>query len=142
MTAAPQDWNDCPQGEIAGLVHSLKAQRRRKTLGQAAGATAAIMLVAFLGSSVISGYFRGQTPIDAIACEKVMELAPQYVARQLDGELTTQIDEHLTACEHCRTRIHDKFPRFPLPVQAVNAWNAAAVPIAWAYLAPRYQSER
>lgn len=141
------DWNTCPQGEIAGLVDSLKKQRRRKSFQQAAGVTSAIVLLVFVGTSVISGFFRGQTPIQSIACNKVHELAPQYVARQLDADLTGQIYQHLIRCKRCRDHIHEEYPQFAIPVGAANPWHAATLPIATAQFGrfasvSAYQSER
>ncbi len=108
----PHNWTDCPQGEIAGLVETLKKARRRKTMQQAAGVTSVIVVLAFAATAVISGAFRDQTPAQSIACRRVLELAPQYVARQLDPDLTSQIDAHLGRCRSCRDRIHKQFPDF------------------------------
>jgi hypothetical protein len=150
MTAPPpNDWNDCPPGEIAGLVNSLKQQRRRETLQQAAGVTTVIVLLAFVASSLLPGFFRGQTPVQAIACQKVLQLAPQYVAQQLGGDVTAQIDQHLKDCKRCRDHIHADYPKFPLPAGAATNCITLTGPMAVANFwrltgmwVPRYQSER
>lgn len=112
---SPDDWTNCPQGEIAGLVHSLKSRRRRETYTRAVAVTSAMLVVAFVASSLVSGWFRGQEPIPAIACKKVIQLAPHYVSHKLDVELTVQIDQHLKDCKGCRVKIHTAYPKFPLP---------------------------
>ncbi len=113
MTSTPSnDWNDCPPGEIAGLVQSLKKQRQRKTFQQAAGVTGVVVLLVFAGSFLFSGWFLGGS---GIACKQVRELAPQYVTHALDQELTAKITHHLKTCDHCRTHFETKYPQFPVP---------------------------
>lgn len=149
MAAPPHDWTKCPQGEIAGLVDSLKKQRRRKTYQQAAGVTSVIVVVAFAATAVISGAFRGQTPAQSIACRRVLELAPQYVAHQLDADLTAQIDAHLGRCRRCRDHLHERFPQFS-PAPAVGLEDALPCPMTTAsrdlggeiVIAAVYQSDR
>ena len=133
MTAtsnAPNDWNDCPPGEIGGLVESLQSRRRRKTLRQAAGVSTALVLFALLVTSWFSGWFAGPQPLHAISCKKVHSLAPQFVSGRLDADLSAEIQEHLEECKMCREYLHAEFPQFPLPVHAADTWNAAAAP--WA----------
>ncbi len=134
MTTTPHsdDWSHCPPGEIAGLVNSLKKHHRRKTLQQAAVVTSAIVLLVLVAGSVLTGFFQGQTPLQAIACEKVLQLTPQYVHRELDAELTSRIDRHLTKCPRCREHIHADYPQFPLPGgrAGANACSAANLPLA------------
>ncbi len=129
MTAAPnapQDWNECPPGEIGGLVESLQSRRRRKTLQQAAGASATVVVFAFLVTGWFSGWFPQSQPLHAISCQKVHSLAPEYVAGRLNADLNVKIREHLQECQRCRDFIHAEFPRFPLPAHA-----AASLSVPW-----------
>lgn len=127
---SPQDWSDCPRGEIAGVVHAVKARRRRETYQRAAAVTSAMLVVAFVASSLVSGWFRGRNALPEIACTKVLELAPQYVAHELDSELTAKIDRHLGHCPGCRVKIHAAYPKFSMPTDAVSDRACASTPMA------------
>lgn len=113
---------------------------------QAAGVTSVIVVLAFAATAVISGAFRGQSPAQSIACRRVLELAPQYVARQLDADLIAQIDEHLGRCKRCREEIHARFPQ--LPPRAADNGSALPCPTAgtmpgrWIGALAVYQSDR
>ena len=136
MTAsnAPNDWNDCPPGEIGGLVESLHTRRRRKTLRQAAGAGTVLVAFALLVASWFSGGFDAPQPLHAISCKKVHSLAPRYVSGRLDADLTATIREHLQECKKCRDYVHAQFPQFPLPNHAAGPLDHAPLPWTFAVI--------
>lgn len=128
---SPHDWTGCSHGEIAGVVHSLKNRRRRETYQRAGVVTSAMLVLAFVASSFVSGWFQGQDAVHDIACKKVLELAPQYVSHELDQDLTVRIDQHLRDCKGCRVKIHKSYPKFAMPTDAVSVRQPARLPLAF-----------
>ncbi|MCA9068005.1 MAG: zf-HC2 domain-containing protein [Planctomycetaceae bacterium] len=112
------------------MVRSLKVRRRHETYQRAAVVTSAMLVVAFVASSLVSGWFRGQDPAHQIACKEVLQLAPRYVAHELDSELTTKIDHHLGRCPRCRDKIHAAYPKFSMPTDAVSFRHSSPLPLA------------
>lgn len=97
-----QGWEPCPPGEVRQLVQRIRGQRRRRAVLQVA--TGAVGLGLIAGVLLL-----GRTPGDAlyggISCSEVMAQADAFVAGALHGELLDRIEQHLTACSHCRAAI-------------------------------------
>lgn len=117
---ASNEWTPCHPGEIGGMVTSLKQRQRRKTVVRAAGVTSIVIVLAAVLTGVLGRFSNGNPIFEEIACQRVLELAPQYVAHQLDEGLHGQIDLHLERCKHCRDEIHARFPNVSLPNEAAG----------------------
>lgn len=109
-TKQTQDWTDCPQGEIGGMLRRERFRRRRRFLTQAAGAAGlgALGGFAWLKWQPAADEPAEQDPAELhivakISCREVRRHGEAYVEHRntLDGELVARIDAHVDDCPSC-----------------------------------------
>ena len=101
----PEDWNDCPPGEIGGMLRRERFRRRRRFLTQAAGAAGVGALggFAWLKWQPEADELPEQQVVAKISCREVRRHGEAYVEHRntLDGELVARIDAHVDNCPSC-----------------------------------------
>ena len=97
------NWEPCPPGTLTSLAQVEQIRQRRLFIAKTGGTAGAAALL--LGTGWLA-FNRNPAPMPGgIACERVKELAPKYIAQSLDVDLVARIDQHVAACEDCRTLI-------------------------------------
>jgi hypothetical protein len=107
------DWSPCKQGEISGLVASLKTHRARTTRRRwMAGATTGALLIA--GGWLATRNWPGtaETLVEA-SCREVRMQAEQYLAGSLSPDMMARIERHLSHCVHCEDALRNARPKQP-----------------------------
>ncbi|HEV3343745.1 MAG TPA: zf-HC2 domain-containing protein [Pirellulales bacterium] len=97
-----RDWTACPTGTLQGLAGRLRARRRRTVALRAAGVAAAAVAILFAvrfapKRHAADDYFHG-----GLYCSQVRPVLPDYRAGRLQGELLSQVEQHLAECPPCR----------------------------------------
>ena len=102
------EWEECPGGEIATMLHRKKQLRRRRfllqvTAASVAGVLAGVVFVEFrLARQETRVYHFGN-----ISCTEVQQHAKDYMnpSSDLPDELRSRIRRHLAQCPQCRKRL-------------------------------------
>lgn len=98
-------WDACPEGELARMVGGLRAGKRKQVVNRAA-AVSAVALVVLTAVGLTAALLRdgrdGASAAAPIACTRVHELLPAYVAETLGPDMMRRISVHLQHCEKCR----------------------------------------
>ena len=99
-------WETCPRGAVVRLSQRLRKKRLHENLRSVAGGV--VLGVAF-SCAVFFGIVAMRSPSKGmhggIACHRVLALAGDYVAGNVDDALGDQIQEHLSRCTSCRETI-------------------------------------
>jgi len=102
---AQDGWQNCQGGEIASCLQGLSMRRRaerRSAIFRSTITVAGLLVVVGLGSLWM---LPPQNAVANISCKEVHNLGEQYVAHELDAELTARIEKHLGRCPRCKTHI-------------------------------------
>lgn len=111
------EWQDCPAGQIDGMLTTVRRQRRTQLLVRAGG-MATILLAAGLlpillssdGPGTVAGANSASTPgsgdaespeLCGVTCQEVKKSARKWLAGELPTEKSEQIEAHLKECPHC-----------------------------------------
>ncbi len=95
-------WQECPPGELKGMVAQIHVCQRREFLRTLAKGSAAVLLLGAGG--IVAGQWmlkEGARENGQLACRQVMDLLPEYAAHQLDTDLTQRVATHLAKCPPC-----------------------------------------
>ncbi len=97
------DWAACPAGTLQGLAGRLRTKRRRTIAAKAACVAAALIVATLLTAQFVpkrhaaDDYLHG-----GLYCSQVRPVLPDYRAGKLQGELLSQVEQHLAKCPPCR----------------------------------------
>jgi hypothetical protein len=103
-----QAWQECPPGELKGMVAQIRVGQRREFLRTLAKSSAAVIL--FGAGGVVAGRWMLKEQSQGnqqLACRQVVELLPEYVAHRLDANLTQKVAAHLAKCPPCRAHYEE-----------------------------------
>ena len=118
-------WEQCPAGEIGGMVRRIKGRRRKVLTLQLAGGAVFGMLI---GLTCVTYFSKpdDEYKFGAITCAEVRENAEAYIAGRLDADLRARIKAHLQECPACRPRFrkttNEQTVRVTLPGRVVSAF--------------------
>ena len=99
------EWQACRPGEVGRLVDGLQG-RNRALAGQRRMVAAVLLLVtAFTGYYFVGVLPNANPNYGGIACSRLLELAPQFMAGTLDAEASSRVETHLTHCKHCQNKL-------------------------------------
>jgi hypothetical protein len=129
-------WQDCRPGEVSRMVDRLRRRRRQRTFGQAAAVTAGLLVAVFAAFQWF-GADPAARVVQPIACKRVHDLAPTFVAGKLDAERSEQVEHHLGRCRTCRHYFARQFPAYVLPPMPEDASNRQAPAVVGATFAAR-----
>ena len=111
MASKSDNWDNCPQGTLVNLGGRLRGHSRRRQLAQSAVSAAVMALLVVAGGILMMGPWGSGggagSPAVQLSCEQVQMHLAAYVGGQLDGEVHTQVAEHLDHCPFCRRRLEE-----------------------------------
>ncbi len=97
--APPGDWNDCPTGQISGMLRNIERGRRHAVVRHGAIGVAILVVAIFVPQLIPSD---APPPLfGGVCCEDVQENARAWLAGDVTPGLREQITEHLKECPHC-----------------------------------------
>ncbi len=109
------EWNACPQGDLEHFVSVMKKRKQIShwiTGAEIVTACLAVGLIGFFGMNQLSTP-SNPSPAEiaenycpgGLYCSEVLSHAKDFVAHQLDQELSQKIERHLVDCPHCQKKV-------------------------------------
>ena len=93
-----ENWDECPPGQLADLVHNLKDRRRKRRI---LGAATVVVVLVTLGIAASGLRHSEDQDFGGITCQEVQDQLKDYLAGGLDAGREEQIRQHLAECPHC-----------------------------------------
>jgi hypothetical protein len=104
-------WEDCPAGEITGMLSRVKNHRRKVVAAQIAGLSVLGILVGIVFVEMRSTIQRENATYAGISCREVRENAKKYLDDNISGELKDRITAHLGECASCKKMVREMNPK-------------------------------
>ena len=106
-------WEQCPTGEISGMVGRIKGHQRNVFAAQLAGGAAFGIL---LGLVFVGLAGPREHDFGGITCTEVREAGRAYMAGELDADFSARIKIHLAECPTCgpmfRQKVNEQAGRY------------------------------
>jgi hypothetical protein len=99
---ATDDWKPCSPGSLAGFAGKERTRQRRHFLVKASGVSAVLLLVGTVAFLNLGPDRLGEPNFGGITCTNVRANAMQYMAGNLEADLTQRIRVHLEQCPDCQ----------------------------------------
>jgi predicted anti-sigma-YlaC factor YlaD len=96
------DWQQCPPGELSGLVMSLRKRRQRAQWLKASALASVVALLIGAGWFTVAALLPSGDVITDLSCREVRQMFAAFDAGELNDELTARIESHLQHCPGCR----------------------------------------
>lgn len=101
-------WEACPRGAVVKMSQRLRKKRLRENVQAVAGGVVlGVTLSCALFFGIVAMRSSGKGMHGGIACHRVLALAGDYVAGNVEETMADQIQEHLSFCTSCREAIEE-----------------------------------
>lgn len=108
-----QQWPACQGGEVGQLVRKLQSRQNARLIRRRVSAVVLLLVAVSAGYYFIAAGPASEPSYGGIVCSRIHELAPKYMAGDLDPQTAARIEKHLEQCENCQQWMREMMPNAP-----------------------------
>ena len=125
MSRNDQQWDNCPAGQLGGMVESIRFQKRQQRQVRMTAVGAAVVLTA-IAVGVTFAFTTGENKSE-LKCEQVVELLGEYEQASLSRDMMQRVALHLKNCLNCERERQRLLEQSPGPTSKHGRVNAISL---------------